>query len=348
LGLFANRATQGSAKGGFYRDVRTFTLVLALASFGCAAGPVQGLAPPESGAQAPMTGVATATDYAPNVDVLALGYHDGSFEVRSPAPLHVLSRGRHEAPIVNVALSKDARKLATVDAAGHVAISTVEDGTLERLDDLDVASSAFIAGLPALGLSWDPSGKRLALASGKLVRVVDVEACTTTETKLPADATALAFSPDGRELVAAGSDVYFLSLPDLGVQKRLPAPRASTKAAGLVTDVRFSPDGRALGIVTLGGVAFLDVAASRLDFAELPRLKPVGLRFADDGRVAVFGRGAVYAGEPRLERMDEASHATRGKLTDVEFRRDGSLLVLGQGVEEELAALLEPAAASSE
>jgi hypothetical protein len=128
----------------------------------------------------------------------------------------------------------------------------------------------------------------------------------------------------------------------LSVQKRLSTPKGASDAAGLVTDVGFSPDGRALGLVTLGGVAFLDMAASRFEFAELPSMKPLGLRFAEYGRVAVFGRNAVYAGEPVAARIEEASHTTRGQLTDVEFRREGSLLVIGDAVGEELSALLEP------
>jgi WD40 repeat protein len=322
-------------------------LLLVSSSLGCATGSVQGLREPDKGSKSLPTARATASDYAANVDVLALGYSDGSFEVRSPAPLHVLSRGRHEAGIVNLALSKDARRLATVDAAGHVAVSTIEDGTLEILADIDVADGATNARPPALGLGWDADGRRLALASGKLVRVVDLEACTSTEAELPSDTTALAFTPDGKQLVAAGSRLYFLGLPTLSVQKHLPTPKGASETAGHVTDVGFSPDGRALGLVTLGGVAFLDRAASRFEFAELPSMKPLGLRFAEDGRVAVFGRSAVYAGEPVPARIEAASHTTRGQLTDVEFRRDGSLLVIGDAVGEELSALLEPPPSSA-
>jgi hypothetical protein len=164
------------------------------------------------------------------------------------------------------------------------------------------------------------------------------------ETRLPSPAAALTFAPDGTELVAAGREVFFLGLPSLSVRQRLAAPKGASETAGAVTDVAFSPDGRALGLTTLDGVGFLDIIERRFEFAALGDMKPLGLRFADDGRVAVFGRGSVYAGDPVPSRIEAAIQATRGRLTHVDFRRDGSLLVVGEGVEDELAALLEPKA----
>jgi hypothetical protein len=128
----------------------------------------------------------------------------------------------------------------------------------------------------------------------------------------------------------------------LRVERRLLTPELSSDGrASTVTDLRFSPDGRSLGVLMLGGVAFVDVASQSFDFAELPQLAPAGLRFASDGRVAVFGRRAVYTGRPDPAAMEANRHTTRGTLHDVEFRRDGSLLLVGDGIEEELATLLE-------
>jgi WD40 repeat protein len=314
-------------------------LVIALLA-GCASGGVQGLSEPETGAARAIVGQVTARDYAANVDVLALGYTDGSFEVRAPAPVHVLSRGRHEAHVLNLALSKDAARLATVAADGQVAISTLDDGSLRLLADLELQPTAGRS--PQVGLAWDASGQRLALSSGKLVRVVDIERCETREIQLKAPATALAFSPDGRQLVAGGKSLQFMSLPELRVERELSLPAPANGAQSPhVSEVRFSPNGRALGVLFDGGVAFLDVASQRLDAAELDEMKPVGLRYASDGRVAVFGRRALYLGPPDPSAMAGRSHATRGEIDDVEFRRDGSLLLVGDGIEAELATLLE-------
>lgn len=315
---------------------------LALFSLACSSTSIQGLREPESSNGGYTAAPVTASDYSANVDALALGYADGTFELRSPAPAHVLGRGRHTAAIMGVALSKDAQQLATVDSAGHVAISSIDDGSVATLADLELDRSS---GAPSLGMGWDGAGKQLALASGSMVRVVDVEDCSATEKQLPSRVTALSFSPNGKQLLVAGSKLYYLSLPALDVQKQLSMPEG---AGAVVTDMSFSRDGRSLGLVTPNGVAFLSSGADHFDFAPLPKLKPVGIRFADDGRVAVFGRSAVYAGAASPAKMDEASHDSNGKLTDVEFRRDGSLLVLGDGVSEELSALLEPPAASAE
>src|SRR5688572_27067328 len=102
-------------------------VLLLLASIGgCASGGVQALeSPAEQDSQAIAKPV-TASDYSAHLDVLALGFKDGTFEVRSPAPRHVLGRGRHTAEVVNLALSRDGAKLATADALGKLALSAVE------------------------------------------------------------------------------------------------------------------------------------------------------------------------------------------------------------------------------
>ncbi len=309
-------------------------LAVAAALVGCGSSSIQPLEPAVP-APSPVGCAVTASDYDAHLDLLALGYSDGTFEVRSPAPDHILSRGKHRAAVINLALSTDGRRLATVDDMGTLAVSLVETGELKIFSDaLPAAAGALV------GLAWDESGRRLAVAAGGLIRVVDVESGDDRETHLKESVAAIAFAPGGRELVAAGRHVTFLSLPALETQRQLELPGRSG-AESKVADVRFSPDGRLLGVLLFGGVAFLDVASGQLDATYFDKLQPVGLRFADDGRVAVFGRRTLYVGPPVPADIEQAAHPTSGELTDVEFRKDGSLMFVGDSADAELQALLQ-------
>jgi hypothetical protein len=70
-------------------------------------------------------------------------------------------------------------------------------------------------------------------------------------------------------------------------------------------------------------------------------MSPVGLRFASDGRVAIFGRRALYVGPPSAADVPVGLRKTAGELWDVEFRQDGSLLFVGDAADAELASLSE-------
>jgi hypothetical protein len=247
----------------------------------------------------------------------------------------VLSRGKHGFEVVNVALSSDAKKLATADAMGTLALSAVESGELEVL-----SSSLPLESNGLVGLAWDSVGRRLAVCAGTLIRIVDTESGSVRETQMGENVRAVAFAPDGARLVAAGRSLHFLNLADLRVAEKHDLTPNAPNAK--ITDIRFSPDGRLLGILMLGAAGFFDVESKQAEVAELRGINPVGLRFASDGRVAIFGRRALYVGPPIAKDAAQGAQATNGELWDVEFRKDGSLLFVGAAADAELAALLPP------
>jgi WD40 repeat protein len=305
---------------------------------GCSSAGVEGLEvrDPDSAPQTQAVRDVVASDYASRVDLLALGYADGRFEVRSPAPHHVLSRGKHASTILNVALSPDGRFLATADARGFVAISEIESGSyglLPRLTDGD---------LKAVGLAWDGTSKRLAIAAAGHVRVVEPESGASTEKSYRMRTSAVAFNPAVDELLVAGKQLSYLSLPGLDLLRHADPPLIRRGEYEVnVLDVRFSSDGRWLGVLTKEGIALLDVPAGTTSSVDLTEMAPVGLRFAADGRLAVFGRGALYVGPASAAEILSGIRKTSGTLWDVEFRQDGSLMLLGDKPDAELASLLE-------
>lgn len=316
-------------------------LVIGWGLLGCSAGGVQALVPTEAGTAAVNGGMEpAAADYSAHLDLMALGYDDGSFEVRSPAPQHVLSRGKHEAGIVNVAVSFDGQRLATADRAGVVAVSETGSGELEMLPR---AASAEVGLVAPIGLAWDHAGKQLAVASQNVVQVTRIDSSETKRVQLDFDVQAVAFAVDDRELVVGGTRVSFLSLPDLKETRRLELPTEDGWQAEHphVLDLRFNADGSTLGALLDVGIALFDLRAHRVEAALMKDVKVVGLRFASSGKIAVFGRQALYIGPPEAEALKRDLHKTDGRFWDVEFRRDDSLLFFGNGIEGDVEALLE-------
>jgi hypothetical protein len=280
----------------------------------------------------------TASDYAARVDLLALGYADGHFEVRSPAPQHVLSRGKHEAPILNVALSPDGRLLASADANGNVAVSEIETGSYGILPKLPHAQGK----LSAVGLAWDAHGKRLVIAAGVDLRVIEPETGASQERSFPKPANAVVFTPDGKQLIVAGTQLSFLDASSLEpMRSSSPPGPAGGKNVSPVLNVRFSPDGQWLGVLYTDRVVLENQQQGTAQVASLAEMSAVGLRFAMDGRVAIFGRRALYVGPPSSADIPAGLRKTAGALWDVQFRQDGSLMFVGDTADAELASVLE-------
>lgn len=269
----------------------------------------------------------SASDYSAHLDVLALGYDDGIFEVRSPAPQHVVSRGKHAAAVVNVAVTRDGQRIATTDNAGSVVVSETNSGELRPLEPV-------LAGSGPVGLGWDAEGKRLAVGTESSVRIVEVESGKTTKAELGTSAHAVAFAHGDREVAVGGARVTFVSVPDLKETRRLALPEKPGEQPPQVLDLRFSPDGRTLGVLLNNGVALFDLEAHAVETEQAHDLRLVGLRFASDGKIAAFARNKLYVGEGNAESIRAGMRETSGKLWDVQFRKDDSLLVFGQGVEE--------------
>lgn len=317
-----------------------WTWALGVWLLGCSsAGGVQALSPVED-ATAVAAATPTASDYSAHLDLLALGYQDGSFEVRSPAPQHVLARGRHGAAIVNLALTADGQRLATADRAGVLAVSETATGVLKVLPS---AASAEVGLVTPIGLAWDHAGKRLAVAAASTVRLVHVDSGASKQIDVDADVNAAAFSKDDTELAVGGRRITFYSAPELRETRRLPLPTEYGWQAERpnVLDLRYSADGSKLGVLLDVGVALFDLQTGHVQAALVKDLNAVGLRFARDGRMAVFARDALYIGPADAEKLKAGLHKTNGTLWDIEFRRDDSLLFLGDGIDADAEALLQ-------
>jgi WD40 repeat protein len=313
-----------------------------LSLLGCSsAGGVKALVAVEG----PQAGVATsqsptASDYSAHLDLLALGYADGSFEVRSPAPQHVLSRGQHDNAIENLALTADGQRLATVDRAGVLAVSETATGDLKVLPS---APSAELGVVVPIGLGWDHAGKRLAVTAAGILRVIEVDSGQTKQGNVDTNDNAVVFSNDDRELAVGGKRITLFNASDLRETRRLPLPTEYGWQAEQpnVLDLRYSPDGSKLGALLDVGVAVFDLKTGQVEAALVKDLKAVGLRFASDGRLAVFARDALYIGPANADAIKSGVHKIDGTLFDVEFRRDDSLLFMGDGINADEEALLQ-------
>jgi len=292
-------------------------LVAACLALGCGAHEFRVLGSIDCVPHSP--GSVTASDYDAAHDVVALGYGDGSFELRRDATkLQVC--GEHSKPISNLAFAPDGAVVATGDRGGRVALSHVDARVTEPLIELTSE---------VLGLAFSPSGSLIALSAGPEVVLVDRLGARKALASLQGAVGAVTFSPDGRHLIAAGGRLTFLSVPELRVERSVSIRGEGIGEAAVATDVRFSPDGHSLGVLLLSGAAILNLDNGQLATSGAGRLNPVGLRFAPDGRLAVFGRHGLYVGPAEPERIGSESSGTAGELADVEFRRDGSLLVVG-------------------
>lgn len=302
-------------------------VMVALWALGCGGAELEPLSAVEQ--QVPEAGrEPSASDYSAHLDVLALGYEDGTFEVRSPAPQHVVSRGKHATAVVNVALSTDGQRLATADEAGTIAVSATSSGELRQLEPVLARSGP-------VGLGWDAEGKRLAVGTETSVRLVVVESGEQKQAELGTSAHAVAFAPGDRELAVGGERVTFVTVPDLKETRRLALPKEPSGGDPTqVLDLRFSPDGRTLGVLLNFGVALFDLETQQMDAALGRDLKLVGVRFANDGKLAAFARNRLYIGVGKGESIRTGLRETSGKLWDVQFRKDDSLLVFGEGVDE--------------
>jgi hypothetical protein len=237
-------------------------------------------------------------------------------------------------------LTADGQRLATADRAGVLAVSETATGVLKVLPS---AASAEVGLVTPIGLAWDHVGKRLAVAAASTVRVVHVDSGASKQIDVDADVNAAAFSKDDTELAVGGRRITFYSVPELRETRRLPLPTESGWQAERpnVLDLRYSADGSKLGVLLDVGVALFDLQTGHVQAALVKDLNAVGLRFASDGRMAVFARDALYIGPADAEKLKAGLQKTNGTLWDIEFRRDDSLLLLGDGIDADAEALLQ-------
>jgi WD40 repeat protein len=183
-----------------------------------------------------------------------------------------------------------------------------------------------------------PDGHRIAFeGAGIEVRDLQSGAQLLSLQGASGDVSSLAFSPDGRTLVAGGERLARWSVPSGEMLPPLESPSAQS-LAGIgasveYASVAFSPDGR-----TLASGAFKDdgdAAAARWDTAsgrELPLLRGcVHVAFAPDGRTLACGSRSAE----EIKLFDTAtgeeirSLAVRDGSGGLAFSPDGHLLATG-------------------
>lgn len=107
--------------------------------------------------------------------------------------------------IVSAVFSEDGRTLATGTAGGQIALWSVENGALTRLEPLLSGHEGQV-----LALAFSPDGTRLASAGqDETVRLWDVNGRSAISSPLTGHAgevLAIAYSPDGRWIASGGAD----------------------------------------------------------------------------------------------------------------------------------------------
>jgi DNA-binding beta-propeller fold protein YncE len=154
------------------------------------------------------------------------------------------------------AWSADGTRVAAAAGERREAVVLVaEDGA--------VGATVPVTGVPQ-HLAFDPGGSLLAVATDDGLIALCEAATGAIWCRLKFAAASLAFSADGTELRATGSDgrrrSWPLALPVAFREWREPA---RGKADGAVFDMAFSPDGTRLLTVTNGCIAVWSVAAER-------------------------------------------------------------------------------------
>lgn len=245
------------------------------------------------------------------------------------------------APSSALALSRDGRQLATVQGEQVLRYALPSLEVLPALTRVPGEDAGFMGDPITPGaagaLSFDPAGKRLAVGWGmsfakaynQSVTVYDL--ATGQGRSLPTypDWTErLAFSPDGRFLLANGSSSP--RIWDLGAWKRLPPPQKLNTSIG-VRDVAWS-GGNVISASSLGALA-LTPAGKQVAAYSLPQVRLTLATYSADGqRLAVAGGdGQVHLIDATTGRVRWSAAAHPRSVASLRFNRAGTLLVSGDG-----------------
>lgn len=135
--------------------------------------------------------------------------------------------------IWGLAFSPDGSTLASSGIDGYIYFWDVATGQQK---------SKFYGGNVILSISWSPDGKRIAMASGARVAILDVETNKKIDKSLAFGITEVAWSPDGSKISAASKDdlVYILDPTSLGTTATLIGHTAD------VQSVAWGPDSNLL------------------------------------------------------------------------------------------------------
>lgn len=203
---------------------------------------------------------------------------------------------------------------------GRDTIQPFDTATLEpRGEVFDVGAGIGIGAI-------SPDGDSLAVSTVDpyAVRVLDVETGTQRSVEVPGFVGALAFSPDGAQLVAGDADgrVLLIDPTDLSV-----SGEPAIMHDGLVTSVAYSNDGSEFTSDSTDGVVLMWEAATGRPIGPVqpgPPDRQARSTWSADGHtlLVMYGTGAVYAFETRPTAwLDYACRTAARRLTEAEWER---------------------------
>jgi WD40 repeat protein/DNA-binding SARP family transcriptional activator len=202
--------------------------------------------------------------------------------------VQILTLAGHTDFVFRLAFSPDGRRIASADQAGNVKI-----WSLEPIQEV-LTLSADIGSGPALS----PDGTHIATTINDSVQVWDADSGRSVVNRQIQDGglSVLAFSPDGHEIAAGGTDQKLRILATASGITRLEIPIDENNVRAVV----YAPDGKTLAAAGLGGVVYLyDRATGRelLNWdAGLGEISD--LAFSPDGKR--LGVGTLDSNETRI------------------------------------------------